>query len=316
MSRPDWLQTSNVRQFWITSSNDPDVMIDLMDYDTFGTDPSGLDAKTKNASSYADQDVIISEYSLEYSEISFTVLTGYQSEKPYAVFRKNLIKQLNKKGLVLHYQCGEDEDKKTFIRDVTFISITKSELNEYGVLGVVLTLKPLTPWYNWKTIYSTETGASWKPGEKDTLKAICRSKGISEGIVESFIPFDTFDCIHFIPDVTVPIKLYWKTATSVNEVGLSMYDAAMNLVSNAKFTAALSKSVPYFLFSSDFREPYAVTSSDGQNGVINVMPTMSTDSSGFMRAKINERLYLYLGPGSLTIGNEALVQVREEAVIV
>lgn len=133
----------SVRKFRIL--NKDNKYLDFMDLDMFAHKPEGLGFEIERSfynsfNSYSD--VVQAS---KQSEIKFNVIFGHTSNNPYVKYNI-MLHFLNIGGLKLEYTVP---NVGTFLRDVEVSSITKTDLDEYGVLQETITFIGLTPWYSW-----------------------------------------------------------------------------------------------------------------------------------------------------------------------
>lgn len=133
----------SVRKFRIL--NKANKYLDFMDLDMFAHNPEGLGFEIEHTfynsfNSYSD--VVQAS---KQSEIKFNVIFGHTSNNPYVKYN-NMLHFLNIGGLKLEYTVP---NVGTFLRDVDISSVTKTDLDEYGVLQETITFVGLTPWYSW-----------------------------------------------------------------------------------------------------------------------------------------------------------------------
>lgn len=300
-----------MRKFWITSENDPNMKIDLMDKDTYGSNPSGLGLSMSTSTYLAGQDNVPYNYQYTYSDISYTLILGAISDEPYRVYRE-VVDKLSYNDLLLHYVT--DETSEEYVRKVSFSSIEKSQIDySLGVLGAPLTLTPLTPWYKWTDNRKAIT-QQFYDNNLTKLKKI-----ISEGVSlittrERLICLDNTECVHLSPDVEVPVKLRYK----INSPGLLsfkmvLYDSKLNQSQLCEFEYDLQQN-DIIDFSSDYLDPHCYLIRESQT--IDITGYMTTKSDGFIRIPAREIVYLYIDTKQNWSNSAATVQTRIEKVLV
>ena len=133
----------SVRKFRIL--NKDNKYLDFMDLDMFAHNPEGLgfEIERKFYNSFNSYSDVVQ--ASKQSEIKFKVIFGHTSNNPYIKYNI-MLHFLNIGGLKLEYTVP---NVGTFLRDVDVSSITKTDLDEYGVLQETITFIGLTPWYSW-----------------------------------------------------------------------------------------------------------------------------------------------------------------------
>ena len=133
----------SVRKFRIL--NKDNKYLDFMDLDMFAHNPEGLgfEIERKFYNSFNSYSDVVQ--ASKQSEIKFKVIFGHTSNNPYVKYNI-MLHFLNIGGLKLEYTVP---NVGTFLRDVDVSSITKTDLDEYGVLQETITFIGLTPWYSW-----------------------------------------------------------------------------------------------------------------------------------------------------------------------
>lgn len=133
----------SVRRFRILNKNNK--YLDLLDLDVFAHNPEGLGIDIDHNfyqafNTYAD----VAQASKQ-PEITLDIIFGYISEQAYTKFN-DMLYFLNVGGLKLEYTVP---GVGVFLRDVSIGSLTKTDIDEYGVLQEKLKLIGTSPWYSW-----------------------------------------------------------------------------------------------------------------------------------------------------------------------
>ena len=136
-----------MRKFWLTSQRSTDFHLDLMEKDAFASSPSGLGVTINTELYRFGTDTLTVNETVEYKNIEYDMIFGYESEDPYLAF-ENFVKKLKIGKFILHYS---PRDGVEYHRTVKFNSIDKGEIeNSYNYLKAGISFTPLTPWYTWE----------------------------------------------------------------------------------------------------------------------------------------------------------------------
>lgn len=280
---------SGIRQFWLTSENDPTVNLDLMDKETFGSKPNGLGISVSSNSHSAGQDIVHSDYNYSYNNISFTLILGYLSENPYTTY-ETVVNKLAKGGLLLHYKPSNEMEEH--VRNVEFVSISKGEIDySLGLIGSSLELAPSTPWYVWKDTRGTITQTFYNTNITK-LRAIISSSVSLATTQKRLLELNNTGCVHLAPNKEIPCKLRVRVnSTGLTSFKMELYDKNLDKLQTCEFKYNLS-SGDYINFTSDFLDPKCTITRGSTE--IDITRYMTTASNGFMRLPANEKCYLYL----------------------
>ena len=140
------------RKFYIIGQDNS--TLDLNDDDLFAHDPSGLGVSIDNTITYINGIPYNDESVYDTPEITLKVLCMSKSRSPYNNFRK-LVTQLRGHSVKLAYSIPEIG---MVYRDVLVKSVSKSEMNDNGVIDETLIFEPLSMWYVTEEFTGTSYG--------------------------------------------------------------------------------------------------------------------------------------------------------------
>lgn len=299
----------DVRTFTLTSKNDPSMLLDLMDLDTFGSDPSDFGVTVKGTTYTAGQDTFVINKSVEFKSIKFTLILGAESDNPYRAY-KDVVKKLNAKELQLHYTVDNVES----VRDVILSSISKGEINsDMGVIKSTLELKPLTPWYKWVNMTQKISTARFAELQQKIKIALGLSSTPTYAGQGKYIwEFDTSACIQLVEHTTIPIDLTYEIKPDkLNELSIKLFDKNFDLIEDCVVKYDFLKYDVIHLYS-DFSAPKITVT---RNGVTTDLITkMSTKTTGMIRIPCDGFSYMYIGNFGYTASDKILVRIEEVTV--
>jgi len=138
---------AELRSFSIINSAGEELS--LMEKNTFGNTPTGLGLELTNTYYQAYGSFITDDITVKQGQFSVEMVYGAMSNKPYAQFHE-AVKVLNAPPLILRYDIP---DVGTYFRDIQFVSMAKSEIEEAtGVLRSACVFDFTSPWYAWQDV--------------------------------------------------------------------------------------------------------------------------------------------------------------------
>lgn len=319
-----------MRRFWLTSDYDDDFTIDLMDRDAFGANPSGLGGSIDTDTIVMGTDVIPSNYKPSYDAISFDLVTGAESEDPYEAYRM-FIQALSMDGLVLNYSY--DEMKTVYKRDVMVSSVEKGEIDhEVNWLVSNIEFKPLSPWYQWLECTVDDADMEFED-DSNWLHTKIFNKGNDDHLVIPYVygpnvsvlrnlhtkvallPIDTSNCVHFMPDQTVPIIISYIIKETVDVFEIRLFDSDMGLLENVIFTTHFEEGTRIDI-SSDFKDLFATATIEGGSDISrDILPYLTTSTSGFLRVESGTVCYISFGKQGFDPRTDSVI-FREECIVI
>ena len=169
--RPD------VRQIRLISGTG--YIVDLLNPSTFGVGYEGLGVTFEDTFTESHSSKTIQSRSSVMGEIKFQLVIGHNDD-PYVMYEE-ILRRLNVSDLKFEYTL---KSVGTFIKDVAFKSMTKSEITQYGVLACDVVLQTTSLWYNWRTV---EWGERWEvPFSPSSL----RPHPIIDNTVDKLPPYE------------------------------------------------------------------------------------------------------------------------------
>ena len=307
-----------MRQFWIVNNGKDSIydsttkkttyehhVIDLMEQEAFGSDPSGLGASIESTDYQVGTDIIETNKVVKYDDLNFIVTFGYNTDNPYDKMRE-FINLIARPPLTLYYTTEdtfvpldlkkklvefdkeelkgtgyEDLAGKVYKREVSFLSASKSEIDKDGYLKSEVHLKPLSPWYVWEENYKVLV------------------TGTSSEDQYFFLEVDTTDIVHMMENSTVPMRLQYTAKR--NQIYGDEPDGYFYIkISADGFTeSTLTFETPIesgtvISIDSDYTKmsATAIIKENNSNKTTNLMSSVTSNSVGFLRVPAGTKVVI------------------------
>lgn len=314
---------AELRSFSIINSAGEELS--LMEKNTFGNTPTGLGLELTNTYYQAYGSFITDDITVKQGQFSVEMVYGAMSNKPYAQFHE-AVKVLNAPPLILRYDIP---DVGTYFRDIQFVSMAKSEIEEAtGVLRSACVFDFTSPWYAWKDVNAyighylhnqSKLMATTNSGPSAVYPYIYQSDFTSGApfvrIRNSSLYMGTQDDSPMVVTVSAT-----SDTGPVSNPSWMLYDSDGSLIQQDRYVLTIP--VGYQLIvSTDWKNRFAVLHSvSGAEADQDVSAQIDPTVKGFVRAPVGESR-LQLDKSTLDqigdfMGNNIKVQLKEEWLVV
>lgn len=304
--------------------------LNLMDKTTFGSAPTGLGYEMDTTYNQAYNTFLADQIIPKQTDLTYTVLYGYVSKTPYMDFN-HAVQILNYPPLTLEYMVP---DVGIYQRDVEFKSIDKTEIDHTtDLLSSVLTLSPLTPWYEWVQLTDNLGGgqdvaspgkivASENTDGNSFYATYPYTYASSEVVLTNTVVIDN-DSVYLGSQsnsaLRVTIKPNASYPTITTPLKWTLLDEDGKIVATEKFTQSFGMG-DYVVVNTDYSNRGAFRYTAEGTVVTDITNAMDPTVSGFVRVPIGHytlRLSdeLYAQTGGFASG-VIKVEYKKELVVV